>query len=71
MAHLTNEEAALLKYYRAGERVIIGLERNQAHQRLLRLGYIEEQLLNLMDLRVGITTDGRSALIDHAAMKQR
>jgi hypothetical protein len=70
MAHLTNEEAALLKHYRAGERVIVGLERNQAHQRLLKLGYIAEHPLNLMDLRVGITTDGRSALLDHAAMQR-
>ena len=70
MAHLTSEEAALLKHYRAGERVIIGPERDQAHERLLKLGYIEEYPLNLMDLRVGITTDGRSALLDHAAMNR-
>jgi hypothetical protein len=68
---LTNQEAALLKYYRVGERAIIGPERNQAHERLLKLGYIEEQPLNLMESRVGITTDGRSALLDHTAMNRR
>jgi hypothetical protein len=39
-------------------------------KRLLRLSYIEEQLLNLMDSRIAITTDGRSALLDRAAIKQ-
>jgi hypothetical protein len=64
MPKLTHEEIALLKHYRAGERTITGLERSQAHQRLLKLGYIEEQPLNLMDSRITITSDGRSALLD-------
>jgi hypothetical protein len=61
---------ALLKRYRARARVITEPERNQAHQRLLKLRYIQEEPLNLLDLHVSITTDGQSALLDHAAMKR-
>jgi len=64
MKHLTCEETALLRQYKVGSQVIIGLELSEAHQRLLKLGYIEEQPLNLMDLRISITADGRSALLD-------
>jgi hypothetical protein len=65
MPDLTDEEIALLKYYLESDRIITGLHRSQAHQRLLKLSYIEERAANLQDLRITITDDGRHALLDH------
>ena len=64
MHNLTDEEIALLKHYQTRERVETEPLRSKAQQRLLNLGYIEEQTLNLMDSRIAITADGRSALLD-------
>ena len=64
MPNLTDEEIALLKHYRRRERVETEPLRSEAQQRLLNFGYIEEQPLNLMDSRIAITADGRSALLD-------
>jgi hypothetical protein len=64
MPNLTDEEIALLKHYRKGERLVTEPQRSIAQQRLLKLGYIEEQALNLMESRFAITADGRSALLD-------
>ena len=64
MHNLTDEEIALLKHYRRRERVETEPLRSKAQQRLLNLGYIDEQPLNLMDSRIAITADGRSALLD-------
>jgi hypothetical protein len=64
MPNLTDEEIALLKHYRKGEQVATEPQRSQVQRRLLKLGYIEEQALNLMDSRIAITADGRSALLD-------
>ena len=64
MPNLTDEEIALLKHYRRRERVETEPLRSKAQQRLLKLGYIKERPLNLMDSRIAITADGRSALLD-------
>jgi hypothetical protein len=64
MPNLTDEEIALLKHYRRRERVETEPLRSKAQQRLLNLGYIKERPLNLMDTRIAITADGRSALLD-------
>jgi hypothetical protein len=59
MHKLTEDERNLLKHYRERERVISGLQRTRAHLRLLDLGYIEEQSVNLQDLLIVVTDAGR------------
>jgi hypothetical protein len=59
---LTDGEVRLLKHYSERERVIKGLQRTAEHQRLLALGYINEEHLNMQDLRITVTDTGRALL---------
>jgi hypothetical protein len=60
MHDLTEDERRLLKHYCERERVITGLQRTHAHLRLLDLGYIEEQSVNIQDLLIVVTDAGRA-----------
>jgi hypothetical protein len=62
MHELSGDELHLLKHYGESERVIGGLERTTVHQRLLALGYIREQSVNIMELLIIVTDEGRTAL---------
>jgi hypothetical protein len=59
MHELTEDERNLLRHYCERERVISGLDRTHAHLRLLDLGYIKEQSVNVQDLLIVMTDAGR------------
>jgi hypothetical protein len=59
MHELTEDERRLFGHYCERERVISGLQRTQAHLRLLDLGYIKEQAVNIQDLLITVTDVGR------------
>jgi hypothetical protein len=63
---LSNIEWQLLHHYSERERVIDGPERSLQHQRLLALGYIREQKINLSipGRLIVVTPAGRAALGD-------
>jgi hypothetical protein len=62
MAELTDVEMHLLEQLAKRERVVSGPERPQGIQRLVELGYVLEESLNIQELRFTITDAGRSAL---------
>ena len=62
LTKLTDNKLDRLVHYSERARVINGLQRDAIHQRLLELGYIREGALNLQDLEITITNDGRSLL---------
>jgi hypothetical protein len=62
MHELSDDEIHLLKHYGESERVIGGPERTTVHQRLLALGYIREQSVNIGELLIIVTDEGRTAL---------
>jgi len=59
MHELTEDERSLLRHYCERERVINGLQRTPTHLRLLDLGYIKEQSVNIQDLLIIVTDVGR------------
>jgi len=62
MPNLTDEERLLLRQLAERERVVSGPQRPQGIQRLVELGYVREESLNIQDLRFSITDSGRSVL---------
>ena len=62
MPNLTDEERLLLRQLAERERVVSRPQRPQGIQRLVELGYVREESLNIQDLRFSITDSGRSAL---------
>jgi len=63
MTELTHEEKQLLQQLNERERVVSGPQRPRSIQRLVDLGYVREERLNIQDLRFTITDAGRAALI--------
>jgi hypothetical protein len=63
MPELTDEETQLLQQLKERERVVSGPHRPRSIQRLVDLGYVHEERLNIQDLRFTITDAGRAALI--------
>ena len=57
-----DEERLLLRQLAERERVVSGPQRPQGIQRLVELGYVREESLNIQDLRFSITDSGRSVL---------
>lgn len=62
MSKLLSDERSLLRYYAESERLLHGPERGAVHQHLLRMGYIEEQPVNLQNAMVVLTQAGRDSL---------
>ena len=62
MSRLLSDERNLLRYYAETQRILHGPERGAVHQRLLRMGYIEEKTFGLKDAVVVVTQPGRAAL---------
>ncbi len=61
---LSEIERQLLHYYSQRERIFRAARRSIQHQRLLALGYIREQSLNIRELVVTLTPAGYAALED-------
>ncbi len=61
---LSEIERQLLHYYSQRERIFRAVRRSIQHQRLLALGYIREQSLNIRELVVTLTPAGYAALED-------
>jgi hypothetical protein len=57
-------ERELLHHYSVRERVVRGMRRSLQHRRLLALGYIREQSLNIRELLITLTPAGHAALHD-------
>ena len=55
-------ERQLLRHYRERERTARTILRSYQHQRLLALGYIREQNLNIRELMITLTPAGHAAL---------
>ena len=62
MPELTDEERQLLQQLNERERVVSGPQRPRGIQRLVDLGYVREESVNIQDLRFTITDPGRVAL---------
>jgi hypothetical protein len=63
MPELTDDERHLLRQLGECERVVSGPQRPKGIQRLVELGYVREESLNIQDLRFTITDAGRAALM--------
>jgi hypothetical protein len=71
MPKLTDEERRLLQQLSERERIVSGLQRPQGIQRLVDLGYVREESLNIQDLRFTITDAGRGAAAPSGPSKPR
>jgi hypothetical protein len=63
MPELSQGERHLLEQLAERERVVTGPQRPEGIQRLVELGYVREEHLNIQDLRFTITDAGRAALM--------
>jgi hypothetical protein len=63
-AMISEIERQLLRLYSERERTARTTRRSYQHQRLLALGYIREQNLNLRELLIRLTPAGHAALED-------
>jgi hypothetical protein len=61
---ISDIERQLLRHYSERERVVRAMRRSLQHQRLLALGYIREQTLNIRELLITLTPAGHAALED-------
>jgi hypothetical protein len=62
---ISDIERQLLNYYSERGRVIRAMRRSIQHQRLLALGYIREQSLDIREMLITLTPAGFAALEDN------